>query len=216
VNADGHPAQAAAPPVDTGSEGVAADPRPAVPDERPMRADARRNHDRLIVAARNVFNEHGPDASLDDIARQAGVGAGTLYRHFPNRHALLAAVYRRDVEDIAGIADEFAARYPPEEALFAWLRHQLDYVTHLHGLGGAIKTILGSDHETMTLCRDEMRGAAGRLLTPAQEAGLIRKDVEPANILRLVHGVGVACETAPEQADLLLGIMLDGLRPPTR
>jgi AcrR family transcriptional regulator len=178
-----------------------------------MRADARRNHGRLVVAARELFNEHGPEASLDDVARRAGVGAGTLYRHFPSRESLLAAVYLHDVEQIAGLADEMAAQYPPDEALRRWLRHQLDYVTNLHGLGGAIKAMLGGDHETMNMCRDTMRAAAGRLLKPAQEAGLVRDDVEPANILRLVHGVGMACETAPDQAELLLGIVLDGLRP---
>ena len=182
-------------------------------DERPMRADARRNHGRLVVAARELFNEHGPEASLDDIARRAGVGAGTLYRHFPSRQALLAAVYLHDVEQIASRADELATQYPPDEALHRWLRHQLDYVTSLQGLGGAIKAMLSGDHETLAICRDTMRAAVGRLLVPAQEAGLIREDVEPANVLRLVHGVGMACEAAPEQAELLLRIVIDGLRP---
>jgi AcrR family transcriptional regulator len=181
-----------------------------------MRADARRNHERLLAAAREVFTQHGADASLDEIARRATVGPGTLYRHFPTREALLAAVYRDDVDAIAAQADEMAKAYPPQEALAAWLRLQLDYIKRKQGLGSAVKAMLGADSEMLALCRDTMRAALGRLLTRAQEAGAIRTDIEPADILRLVHGVGIASESAPEHADRLLSYVLDGLRPPAR
>jgi AcrR family transcriptional regulator len=184
--------------------------------ERHMRADARRNHERLVTTAREAFTEHGVEASLDDIAKRSGVGPGTLYRHFPTRDALLAAVYRGDVEALAARADELAQALPPDEALSAWLRLQLDYIKHKYGLGAAVKTMLGKDSDTLVWCRDTMRGALGRLLTRAQEAGAVRPDVDAADVLRLVHGVGMASESAPEQADRLLSLVLDGLRPQGR
>jgi AcrR family transcriptional regulator len=183
---------------------------------RPMRADARRNHGLLVGAAREAFTEQGPEAPLDDIARRAGVGPGTLYRHFPTREALLAAVYRHDVEELATQAFRLGEEHPPEEALTAWLGLQLDYTKHKRGLGAAIKTMLGTDSDTLNFCRDTLRRALGSLLARAQEAGVVRTDVDAADVLRLVHGVGMASEWAPEDADRLLSYVLDGLRPPTR
>ena len=108
--------------------------------ERPLRADARRNRDRLVEVARSAFAERGLDAPLDDIARRAGVGPGTLYRHFPTREALLAAVYRGDIENLAARARELAASCPPREALARWMSDQLDYTfaTKL-GMGSVAK-----------------------------------------------------------------------------
>jgi AcrR family transcriptional regulator len=181
--------------------------------ERPKRADARRNYDRLVAAARDAFTEHGVEASLDDIARRAAVGPGTLYRHFPTREALLAAVYRDDVEALAARAEEMAQAYPPAEALAAWLRLQLDYIKYKRGLGAAVKAMLGRDSETVNFCREAMRAALDRLLIAAQQIDAIRADVDGADVLRLVHGVGMASESAPDQADRLLSLVLDGLRP---
>jgi AcrR family transcriptional regulator len=178
-----------------------------------MRADARRNYDRLLAAAREAFTEDGIDATLDDIAKRAVLGPGTLYRHFPNREALLAAVYRNDVEELAAQADELSRTHPPREALAAWLALQLDYIKYKRGLGMAVKSMLGSDSATLALCRDVLRGALGHLLANGQAAGVVRVGLEPADVLRLVHAVGIASETAPENAELLLGIVLDGLRP---
>ncbi len=183
------------------------------PVERQMRADARRNHARLLEAARDAFNDHGMEAPMDDIARRAAVGPGTLYRHFATREDLLAAVYRDDVAQLAGRADEIGAELPPFPALEAWLRLQLDHVKTRYGLGAALKEMLGTDSETLTFCRTTMRAALDRLLVRAREAGEIRPDVAAADVLRLVHGVGIACESAPEDADRLLEIVLDGLRP---
>ncbi len=184
------------------------------PGDRAMRADARRNYGRLLAAAREAFTERGTEAHLDDIARRAEVGPGTLYRHFPTREALLAAVYRGDVEELAVRADELAGTRPPGEALTAWLWLQLDYIKHKRGLGAAVKTMLAADSETLNWCRDTMRGALGGLLARAQEAGTVRADVTAADVLRLVHGVGMASESAPESAERLFTIVLDGLRPP--
>lgn len=181
--------------------------------DRPMRADARRNHDRLLAVAREAFAEDGYQTSLDDIAKRAGVGSGTLYRHFPSREALLETVYRDDVEALAARADALAEQYPPGDALAAWMREQLTYVREMRGLGSAVKTMLGAAPETFTYCKDILRTAVQRLLEPAQRAGEIRPDVTPSDVMRLVHGVGTAVEQAPEEADRLLAIVIDGLRP---
>lgn len=181
--------------------------------DRPMRADARRNHDRLLEVAKEAFTQDGYTTSLDDIAKRAGVGSGTLYRHFPTREALLETVYRADVEGLAARADALAEQFPPGEALAAWMREQLTYVREMRGLGSAVKTMLGAESETFAYCKDTMRDAVKRLLEPAQRAGEVRPDVAPADVMRLVHGVGTAVEHAPEEADRLLSIVIDGLRP---
>ncbi len=181
-------------------------------DDHSLRADARRNRERLITVAREAFNEYGVTAPLDDIARRAEVGPGTLYRHFPTREALILAVYRRDVELVAERAEALAAEYPPMEALTRWVREQLVYISHRQGLGAAIKKMMSTDTETLEWCRVTMRGAAGALLGRAQEAGLVRADMDGTMMLRLVHAVGVASEMAPEQADIMLSIVLNGLR----
>ena len=156
---------------------------------------------------------NGNDATLDDIARRAAVGPGTLYRHFPDRETLLAAVYRDEILALCARTDALAETLPPDEALAAWLRLQLDYITAKRGLGAAVKTMLGIDSETVNFCKDTMRAAVGRLLSRAQEAGVVRMDIAPADLLRLVHGVGTASETDPSSADRLLSYVLDGIRP---
>jgi AcrR family transcriptional regulator len=145
-----------------------------------LRADARRNQERLIASAREVFNERGVDAKMDEIARRAGVGPGTLYRHFATREDVLARIYRSDIEAIAGRAAELSASLPPLDALIAWLAEQLDFMAHKIGIGAAIKSMLRDDVETMDYCRNTMRGALRGLLEPLQNAGLIRADVDPA------------------------------------
>ena len=180
---------------------------------RPMRADARRNFDRLIVAAREAFTEHGPEAALDDIARRAGVGPGTLYRHFPARLALLEAVYRDDITRLSGRAGELLAEKPVDEALAAWMLEQVDYVLHRRALAATLKTALDRDSETMAYCKATMREAADIMVARAKEAGLMRPEVTGADLLRLGHAIGYASEYAPEEAGRMLSYLLDGLRP---
>jgi AcrR family transcriptional regulator len=182
------------------------------PGERPMRADARRNYERLLVAAREAFSERGEQASMDDIAKRAEVGPGTLYRHFPSREALLAAVYRDDVDFMAKRAAELAGTLPPFEALATWLHEQLGYIKAKLGITAVLKNILKDDAETFEWCRDSMRAAIGGLLESAQNAGEIRPDVDHITVLRLAHGVGMASENAPELADRMLDLVIDGLR----
>ncbi|MGV9679257.1 TetR/AcrR family transcriptional regulator [Nocardia sp. NPDC003482] len=189
----------------------------ASPTQRPMRADARRNYERIVAVAREAFSEHGPEAPLDDIARRAGVGAGTLYRHFPNREALMEAVYRSAVEGLAQRAYELVETCPPDEALEQWMHAQIDFVWHQRGLALTLKAAIDHGSPTFRLCSSLVGEAAAAVLKPAQEAGVVRSDVEPRDILRLGHGIGASCESAGrEAADRLLAVAMDGLRTTKR
>jgi len=191
---------------------TAADRAPRL-TRRPMRADARRNYERLLVAARTAFTEHGADASLDDIARRAGVGPGTLYRHFPTRQALLEAVYRDGVEAICGRAYELLDAMPPEEALAAWLRAMADYVATKRGLAMALVASLGEEGSKLfASCKQAMIAAGTAVLDAAKDAGAVRPDIDIKDVLKLVHAIGAATEQAPQDADRLLSLVLDGLR----
>ncbi|GHF15478.1 TetR family transcriptional regulator [Amycolatopsis deserti] len=181
---------------------------------RPMRADARRNYERILSTAREAFLEHGPEAPLDDIARRAGVGAGTLYRHFPTRETLIEAVYRHDIEELSKAAHRLLAEYEPVTALELWIREHVAFVLHKRGLAATLKAAMDRDSETFALCKKLMNDAAAAVLTPAQEAGAVREDVRPRDLLLLGHGICVAAEGSEETADRLLTVMLDGLRPP--
>ncbi|WP_084477611.1 TetR/AcrR family transcriptional regulator [Nocardia jejuensis] len=184
---------------------------------KPMRADARRNYDRIMLAAQEAFAEQGPDAPLEEIARRAGVGIGTLYRHFANRDVLIEAVYRSNIEQLSARAHELLDTESPTRALELWLRAQVDWVMANRSLATTLKA--GMDHNTPTfmLCRTAIIGAATAVLEAAQSEGTIRADIEPRDLLRFGHGIGVACETTPESADRLLAVTLDGLRtaPPS-
>ncbi|MBF6174787.1 TetR/AcrR family transcriptional regulator [Nocardia blacklockiae] len=177
-----------------------------------MRADARRNYERIIECAREAFAEFGPEAPLDDIARRAGVGPGTLYRHFPNRDALIEAVYRSSIEALSARAYELIDTLSPEEALEQWFRAQVDFVMDKRSLAVTLKAAIDRSSETFTLCSGLITAAAGALLRPVQEAGVIRDDIQPRDLLRLGHGIGAACETAPDAAERLISVTLAGLR----
>ncbi|MFE9094970.1 TetR/AcrR family transcriptional regulator [Streptomyces sp. NPDC007264] len=188
-----------------------------MPQVKPMRADARRNYERLLKAAAAAFAEHGENASLDDIAKRAGVGSGTLYRHFPTRQALLEAAYVDRIEAIAARADEIAKELPPGEALVEWLHELCVGTVQVRGL----KALLGSavtdgSSAAVTACGTSMKGAAARLVEAAQHEGSLRADVEPVEILRLAHGVATASELADGQGTHIrryLSLLTEGLRP---
>jgi len=179
---------------------------------RPMRADARRNYERILECARQAFTEFGPEAPLDDIARRAGVGPGTLYRHFPHREALIEAVYRSSVEDLSHRAEELLETCSPLDALQQWMRAQVAFVMGRRGLAITLKAALDHDSETFQLCHTMATEAAASLLRPAQLAGLVRPEIEPRDLIRLGHGIGVACESAPEAAERLLTVAFAGLQ----
>ncbi|WP_327427802.1 TetR/AcrR family transcriptional regulator [Streptomyces sp. NBC_01236] len=184
---------------------------------KPMRADARRNYERLLKEAAVAFAEHGENASLDDIAKRAGVGSGTLYRHFPTRRALLEAVYVDSIDAIAVRADEIAAELPPGEALVEWLNELSEGMIQVRGL----KTLLGSavtdgSSAVLTACGTSVKAAATRLVEAAQREGTLRADVEPIEVLRLAHGVATASELANGQGKYIrryLSLLTEGLRP---
>ncbi|MFJ2833383.1 TetR/AcrR family transcriptional regulator [Streptomyces sp. NPDC087263] len=184
---------------------------------KPMRADARRNYERLLEEAAVAFGEHGEGASLDDIAKKAGVGSGTLYRHFPTRQALLEAVYVDRIDAIAARADEIASRLPPGEALVEWLNELSVSMIEVRGL----KALLGAavadgSSAVLAACGTSVKGAATRLVEGAQREGTLRADVLPIELLRLAHGVATASELANGEGKHIrryLALLTEGLRP---
>ncbi|KAB2341014.1 TetR/AcrR family transcriptional regulator [Actinomadura rudentiformis] len=173
-----------------------------------QRADARRNRERLVTAARETFAEEGPDASLNEIARRAGVGPGTLYRHFPNRESLLTAVLRDRVVTLCGRADELVESASPDEAFSAWLRAFLRHARTDHGLTGYLMIEkppdLGFD------CHQAIRDAAAQVLERAQREGSVRADLTAGDLLQLITGIALATAADDAQADRLLAVVLDG------
>lgn len=189
----------------------------AAPPAKPMRADARRNSARIVQVAKQVFIEHGLDAPLDEIVKQAGIGAGTLYRHFPTREALLEAVYREEIMALAELGNRLRTELPPEQALGEWLHAQLSFVFANKGLALSLKAAMDRSGETFELCRSALRAVANQLLAPLLESGVIRADIEPVDLLRMAHAVSIATDhDGIERAAKLLDIMLAGLGLPTR
>lgn len=174
---------------------------------RPMRADARRNYDRLLRQARTSFGERGTDASLEDIARRAGVGIGTLYRHFPTRQDLFESVYVDEVEVLCRAADE-VAELPPWDALAAWLRRFVGYTATKRAIAEALNhksAVFGSGWKLVT--------AAGEpLLRRAQDSGEARPDASFDDVIRLVGGVTMYPFADPAQLERVLTMALDGIR----
>jgi AcrR family transcriptional regulator len=179
--------------------------------KRPARADARRNYDKLIAAARDVFAEDGTSASLERVARRAGVGAGTLYRHFPSRQHLLEAVYIEEIEEVCRSAGELAD-LPPWEALSAWLHRVVDYVGRKQALAEELWNYLDRDAEFFRGCRAAIFAAGEPLLARAQEAGAVRPDTDLEDVLQIVGGIGKNPTTPPDRVQRVLDIALDGLR----
>jgi AcrR family transcriptional regulator len=182
---------------------------------KPMRADARRNYDRLVAAARRVFAEQGGGASMEAIAREAGVGVGTLYRHFPKRIDVVEAVYRDDVDALIGTAERGLVELDPWSGLEAWLRAYVDY-------GRAKRTFLNELHEAFeknpslkSASRDRVSAAADQVLRRAQDAGEARADIDGADLMQLVSPMCMNGTLTIDQGERLLAIVLDGLRAPS-
>jgi AcrR family transcriptional regulator len=176
-----------------------------------LRADARQNRARLITAATEAFAEKGADAPLEDIARRAGVGIGTLYRHFPNRLDLQAAVFRTQVRVVCEQGDELLETDQPAQAFAAWARTLAGYLVTKRGLSRALIDAVGVESELITSCWITMRETTERLLQNAQQAGVVRSDVTAMDVMRLLHGVAVSSERDPDRLGLLLSVTLDGL-----
>ena len=185
------------------------------PRKRPLRVDAQRNHERLLTAARATFDERGPDACLDDIARRAGVGIGTLYRHFPTRRDLLAAVLNDDIEALCVEAERLLTSPTPGDALISWLRAVVTHAAASRGLAANLLCAPPDDQLTSVPACIQMRSALTQLLTRAQAAGVVRPNIDSSDLFALVNGIAWATEQASgdrETADRLLSLMLDGLR----
>jgi AcrR family transcriptional regulator len=185
---------------------------------RAQRADAKRNVELLLEAARIAIARDGPDASLDDIARDAGVGSGTLYRHFPTRVALLEAVYRDEVQRLCAEGDRLLdSDADPGDALSEWLRAYVTFGAMKRGLMGPLTTTLGQDSGLFATCKTMVMTTGGRLVERAQESGAIREDVELTDVLTLASAIAHAGELTREGSGLserLLAVAIDGLRRP--
>ncbi|MGF6884317.1 AcrR family transcriptional regulator [Nocardia sp. GAS34] len=174
-----------------------------------MRADAQRNYERMLSAAAETFAEEGPNASLNEIARRANVGPGTLYRHFPNRQALLAAVLRERIEALVARAEELMSTTDPDNALREWLRAFLTHARTDHGLGAALTepVDLGFD------CHATIHEAAHAVVSHAQRAGSVRADVHARDVIQLIVGIALTTShsTDPDRPERLLGLVMDTL-----
>ena len=156
---------------------------------RKPRVDALRNRERLLEVAKEAFTRSGAEASLDDIAKQAGVGPGTLYRHFPTRDALLEAVYRNEVAKLAGAAQQFAESMPPLEALRAWMLLFVDYIAAKHIIAPALNSMVGGPSRLYEGSRELIQGTMEELVERAMASGDLRSDLEPFDLLRPLIGV---------------------------
>jgi AcrR family transcriptional regulator len=150
---------------------------------------------------------------MDVIARRADLGNATLYRHFPTRELLVAAVYRPDIEDLASSALALAARHAPRDALELWVREHFIPVQEQHGFAVVLKDALARAPEVFSVSKKRLTDAAGGLVRAAQHAGVVRQDISPRDILRMAHGIAVASENAPQARERMLTVMFDGLRP---
>jgi AcrR family transcriptional regulator len=178
--------------------------------KRPMRADARRNYDKLVATAREIYTAEGTSAPLEEIAKRADVGIGTLYRHFPTRQALLEAVYAEEIQKIADAADELAD-LEPWEALSTWLRQYVRFAATKKVLAEALLEA-APESDVLAGCRGILLGAGNALVERAQAAGAVRPDTTFTDVSRLISGVAVVPTVDAEQRDRLIELALDGLR----
>jgi AcrR family transcriptional regulator len=186
----------------------------SVKNPRKPRADAARNRERLLAAAKAVFSAGGPDASLEAVARRADVGIGTLYRHFPTREALYEAVYRNEVEQLSELAEELKDDASPVGALRRWLRSNVEFVATKKGMSAALALAAQANSELMAFSYDRLTKAVGALLDRAVRAGEIRGDVGPEDLLRALIGMCYLHDQPGWQASVvrLLDVFVDGLR----
>jgi AcrR family transcriptional regulator len=185
---------------------------------RKPRADAQRNRERILKVAKEAFARSGASTSLDDVAKQAGFGAGTLYRHFPSRDALLEAVYRTEVEQLAAAQRKFAATMPPREALRAWMLLFVDYIDAKKIIAPALNTMLGDHAKVVEASFGEIHGAIRALVKRGVESGEIRGDLDPIDLLRAIVGVSTV-GSGPDWrqgAKRLVDILIAGSRPAKR
>jgi AcrR family transcriptional regulator len=182
---------------------------------RKPRADAQRNRERILKTAKHAFTQSGTNASLDDIAKEAGVGPGTLYRHFPTREALLEGVYRIEVEKLAGAAQELVETMAPLEALRAWMLLFVDYIATKKIIAPALNAAVGGSSDVVEASHAPVHEAVRTLVKRAVKRGALRKDIDPVDLLRALVGVAYL-ESSPDwqhSARRLVDILIAGSRP---
>ena len=179
-----------------------------------MRADAKRNYDLLVDTARKVFAEQGSDASMEAIAKQAGVGVGTLYRHFPKRIDLVEAVWREDVDALVDSVHDGLADLSPWDALEAWLRSYVEYARAKRFFINELQEAFEKQPDLKSETRDRIFAAAGHVLGRAQEAGVARTDIDAIDLMQLISPMCTTPTFELSQADRLITLVLDGLRLP--
>jgi AcrR family transcriptional regulator len=190
--------------------------KPAGSPVRKPRADGQRNRELLLEAAKAAFAAMGPDASLDEIARRAGVGIGTLYRHFPSRDAIVEAVYSRAVQQLADSATRLLATQTPGEALHQWMQLFVDYIATKKVIASALSALVGGASELYAASGQLITEAVRLLIARAAASGDIRADVDPMDLLRALIGFTYGNDSPGWQASALrlIDILMDGLRPP--
>jgi AcrR family transcriptional regulator len=187
---------------------------------RPKRADAQRNRDRLLEVAVSAFSHDGPDVTLESIASDAGVGIGTLYRHFPTREALIEAAYRNELARLCAGVPELIQTLPADVALRTWMDRFIDYLATKRGMAEALRRVIASGGNPFAESRESLLGAIASLLKAGAAQGELRDDIDPGDVMFGISGVSLVAG-APEQRDQagrLLDLLLDGLRyrPPGR
>jgi AcrR family transcriptional regulator len=179
--------------------------------ERRMRSDAQRNRERLLGAAVAAFSTDGPDATLESIAKDAGVGIGTLYRHFPNREALVDAAYRSELGRLCDAIPELLDRMSPDKALRTWMDMFIEYMTTKRGMAEALRMVIASGGNPFAESRSRLLAASCALMQAGAADGTLRGDLDPADLLASMSGVSLAAGD-PAQAGRLLDLLMDGLR----
>lgn len=180
----------------------------------PLRADARRNRERILEAAVHAFSEKGADVPIDTIAKAAGVGSATLYRHFPTREALVEAAYRNELARVCDSAAQLLADFPPDRAMRMWMDRFIDYLAAKQGMAQALQAAVASGADPFAETLDKLRTTIDTLLRAGAEAGLLRSDIDPIDVGFSLAGVSLIT-SAPDQrerADRILDLILDGLR----
>ncbi|WP_420882649.1 TetR/AcrR family transcriptional regulator [Streptomyces noursei] len=180
----------------------------------PLRADARRNRERILEAAVRAFSDRGADVPIDAIAKAAGVGSATLYRHFPTREALIEAAYRNELARVCDSAAELLADNPPDEAMRLWMDRFIDYLATKQGMADALRAAVASGADPFAESLDKLSTAIGTLLHAGTEAGLLRSDIEPIDVGLSLSGIALVTSSPAQRgrAGRLLDLLLDGLR----
>ncbi|MCX5149771.1 TetR/AcrR family transcriptional regulator [Streptomyces sp. NPDC058290] len=181
---------------------------------RPLRADAQRNRDKILAAAVRVFTDEGLDAHYERIAKEAGVGTGTLYRNFPTRETLIEAAYRNEVARLCEAVPGLLATLPPQDALRAWMGRFIDYATAKLGMADALRAVVASGSDPYGRSREMIQTAITTLMEAGTDVGALRSDIRPTDVFAILAGIALT-SARPEQrdqAERLLDLTLDGLK----